>query len=274
MNRKSQQGELLFKAGQLLGPLLKIAENPESFDSDEITRAVARFCADAAHFSRATLAFSQGEPGHDYEPQYFAASAVLSTLRSRACSPDRRELLEFVPQARDSLLQELSSIPVTVEACIYAAHSPFSTYCLMKDLCSTVRKTVVWVDRYFDHTIFHRYLADVPPTALITLLTWPRDKSTSRADERRYDQFLDVSRLFAQERGSSAYELYTNDKIHARWVRCDDKLFSLGDSIKDIAKGTTFTVSRMDANTENLRAMYAFKNDGTELFGPNRAIHA
>ena len=33
MNRKHEQAEMIFKAGQLFGPLLKMAENPANYDS-------------------------------------------------------------------------------------------------------------------------------------------------------------------------------------------------------------------------------------------------
>ena len=66
MNRKREQAEIYFKIGQLLGPLLKMIENPESYDSDERVRIVARFFAESQGFLQAFSNFTKSERGHNY----------------------------------------------------------------------------------------------------------------------------------------------------------------------------------------------------------------
>ena len=60
-------------------------------------------------------------------------------------------------------------------------------------------------------------------------------------NKRPYDEFIDVSRSFSQERGPDKYRLLVEEAFHDRWLRCDEQLFHLGGSIKDgvraIARG-------------------------------------
>ena len=42
------------------------------------------------------------------------------------------------------------------------------------------------------------------------------------------------------------YRVVTDEHFHDRWLQCDNNLFALGGSIKDIGNGTTFTITRID----------------------------
>jgi hypothetical protein len=143
----------------------------------------------------------------------------------------------------------------------------------VKDICSTAKNQIVWQDRYFTHTTFHRFLSDVPASTSITLVTWPKSKCRGAKDERRYEEFLDISRLFALERGPSGYRLVTDEDFHSRWLRCDNTLFNLGDSIKELGEGTTFTIGKLDPTPENFKHLDESINRGTELFGPTNTSH-
>src|SRR5262249_53640241 len=246
MNRKKDQAELLFQFGTLLGPVLKLAEHPESYDGEERTRILARFWGEKDRFEQAVRRFVAGEPGHFY---YEALISILDSLPGPvqlSRRPSNSEFLHAITECRDKVMDGICSIPIPVEATIHEAGTPFSTYCIIKDLCSTVKTELVWMDRYFDQALFHRYFADTPSTARVTLVTWPETKCQSAADRRRYDEFMNVSRLFAQERGPERYRLITDEQFHDRWLRCDDKLFALGGSVKDLRNDVTFTISKLD----------------------------
>jgi catechol 2,3-dioxygenase-like lactoylglutathione lyase family enzyme len=87
----------------------------------------------------------------------------------------------------------------------------------VKDLCSTVKDKIVWLDRYFDQTVFHRFFTDTLTTAQITLVTLPASAARSNSDRQRVTEFRDVSRLFAAERGPTGYRLIENPDFHDRW---------------------------------------------------------
>lgn len=272
MSRKREQAELFVKLGELVGPLKKIAENPQTFDSDEKSRILARYFHDAAKFGDAFREFCGTEPGHLYHSQQYLATLTLNLFANKA-GMEPHATFDRVPKLWEDLFGILSSIPVPVESSIHAAHTPFSVYCLLQQLCTTVQKRIVWLDRYFDHRVFHRFFAETPKSVEIVLVTWPRSKFNSNKDLRRYDELLDVSRLFAQERGVSGYRLLTNEDIHARWLRCDDGLFNLGDSINALGTRVDFTVSKLDSTPENFSQIDSRLTSGVELFGSNQTTH-
>jgi len=275
MNRKQQQANLIFKLGQLLGPPIKMAENHSAYDADERTRIMARLSAEIPPFTNEVREFCVSEPGHDYVTQYWKANAAIENLRTHFMghSATEEKLFELIKETAPKVQGIILSIPVPTDSLILEARTPFSTYCLVNSLCSTVTQKIVWQDRYFDQTIFHRYFIDTPTTAQITLLTWPRSECKGKRDESRYDEFIDLSKLFARERGPQGYRLIRNPNFHDRWLRCDDKLFALGGSIKDIGNGTTFSISRLDSTMQNFKEFDDPVATGTEVFGPNQTSH-
>jgi hypothetical protein len=228
----------MFKAGLFFGPLLKLAENPESYDSEERSRLIARFCAEEDAFvHHQVMRFAEGEPGHNYAVERQRIYSLIQRIKhplmnGQSVSP---AWFESVKSSASEILEIITSIPIPIDSTIHEARTPFSTYCFVRDLCSTAKSGIVWMDRYFDHTIFHRYFTDMLPTVQVTLVTWPESKVQGAKDRERYGRFMDVSRLFASERGPDGYRLLTHDDFHDRWLRCDDKLFTLGGSIKDLA---------------------------------------
>lgn len=273
MNRKREQAEVFFQFGQLIGPLLKVAENPET--DSEHRKVMARFFADVDAFKKSFLTFAAGESGHDYRVQVYQAFGALAKFETghRRGELKGEELHSAVKDLRQQVFEALHEIPVPVESAVYDARTPFSTYRLVRDLCSTAQSLVLWMDRYFDQTLFHRYLADVPESAVVTLVTLPDTKLRSPKDLQRHSEFMNVSKLFAQERGPDRYRLVFNDAFHDRWLRCDDKLFHFGGSIKDLGADATFTISKLDFTPENVRAFEEPLSSGREVFGPTQRVH-
>jgi len=274
MTRKRQQAELMFSLGQFFGPVLRVAEHPEGFDKEEKTRIMARFFHDHDAFNQLLIKFClTGEAGHKYAVQFTQAQCQISRIHAQATHSNlsENELLDLVTEVSEKVTEILISIPVPVDSSIYEAQTPFSTYCFVNDLCSTVHGSLVWLDRYFDQTVFHRFFSDTPRSVLITLVTLPVTSAKGPSDTKRLSEFLDVSRLFALERGQAGYRLIANSHFHDRWLQCDEKLFTLGGSIKDLAK--PFTISRIDSTADNLKHVEEAIADGTELFGPNQPQH-
>ncbi len=237
MNGKKEQAELFFRLGQLLGPLLKMADNPASYDTEERIRVHARYVSDVYPFIDTLFLYGKSEPGHDYTVQASKAESALRDIIIVDTPQNLDSYCEMIKQASQRAFDGIYSIPVPVESAIHDAHTPFSTYCLVKDLCSTTAKQIVWMDRYFDQTIFHRYFVDTPKQTLITLVTWPQSKCTSPKDKQRYADFIDVSKLFALERSA------------------------------------TFTISKLDSTPENQRHFDEAIKRGTEMFGVNQRVH-
>ena len=261
------------KMGALFGPLMKWAESPGIYDTDEKSRIFARFFAEVPKFKSMFEAFTKSEPGHDYLPQYYQVVNRLGPFADYAAQMPASEFCGHIQKVYAEVFSAIYSIPVPVESAIHEAHTPFSTYCLLKDLCSTVSQRIIWMDRYFDATLFGRYFSDMPRSACITLVTYPFAECKGAKDQQRYKDFMSVSKLFAQERGASGYRLLTNDQFHDRWLQCDNKKFVLGGSIKDLGNATTFTVSKLDDTTDNQRHFDDALARATEVFGPLQTIH-
>lgn len=275
MNRQREKEELLCMLGMLFGPVLKVAEHPEQYEGAERTRIIARFFHEKNAFTGAVDRFAKGEPGHSYYAHY---ARVLSRCNRIAAfvnntPDDEAGLFALVEETYETIRDTISDIPVPLESTIHEASTPFSTYCLIRDICLATTTELMWVDRYFDCGLFHRYLRGVPRDVLVTLVTWPDTKLRGKADQDRFSAFLGVSALFAHERGGMGYRLIVNEAIHDRWLLSDDRLFELGGSVKDLGKETTFTMSRLDSTEENRRKLDQFAKDGAELFGPSVATH-
>jgi hypothetical protein len=273
MNRKREQAEIIYLLGRLFGPLEQAAADPSRFDGDEQKRIRARFFAEMPSFLREANKFCNGEPGHLYGSQKRVIQRLYSNLDAKLVGTDRIEELHPVLEAyKKQFIEQVLAVPVPVDSAIYEASTPFSTYCLIRDLCTTVRRQLVWLDRYFDQTIFHRFFIDTPSTAEIILVTLPGADLKSATDRSRHAAFMDISRLFAVERGPQRYRLIENGSFHDRWLRCDDKLFTLGGSIKDLDKGP-FTISRLDTTSFNQQRFDDAIAQGSEVFGPTHTTH-
>ena len=115
--------------------------------------------------------------------------------------------------------------------------------------------------------LFHRYLNGLPDSVSVVLVT------KDRGNHAEYQSFLDISRLYANERGSSKYRLVAESTNHDRWLRCDDQLYHLGGSAKDAGRRSAFTITKLEPTPENFQKLDTLAGSGTELFGPNSPTH-
>lgn len=271
MERKKQQADLIYKLGLLLGPLKDIADNPQLHTNESRARAGAKFFAVAPKFESEVQSFTRGEPGHHYDREWRYIHTELHTLNDGV-----RNQLDN-PQALSALLEEKSAairkgilaIPASADALILEAHTPFSTYCVVKDLCQTATERIIWVDRYLDASLFYRYLRDVPNDVKVTLLTWPSTKRKARD----FSEFLDVSRVYAKERGPDNYQLVVHLDIHDRWLCCNQQIYAFGGSVKDASQESYFTLTKVGPTLENLQKIDKLLKSGTEIYGPTHPIH-
>jgi hypothetical protein len=273
MNRKHEQAVMIDQLGQLFGPILKVVANPQGYDIEEKRRIAARFYAETVTFNERVEKFCKGEPHHHYLAELNKILMATMTLMNKSYSEKGYDLFENASATHETILDALCSIPKPIDSTIHDAVTPFSTYCLMRELCVTADKQVIWMDRYFDQAIFPRYLADVPKSAVVTLITYPENKCRGAADKQRYADFMGVSKLYAVERGPTGYRLLTDDAFHDRLLRCNDKLLTLGGSIKDLGRDSTFTVARLDATLENTKRFDEALTTGVEVFGPSQPQH-
>jgi hypothetical protein len=271
MERKKQQADLLIKLGLVLAPLYEIINEREAYDALARSRAGAKFFADFPKFQQEVRDFPRSEAGHIYRREYTRINSATHDLERMVeqCLDDPETLTKVVEEKKAEIQDALLAIPVLPDSIILDAHTPFSTYCLMKDLCQTIGNRLILVDRYLGGTVFYRYLRAVPKGVKVTLVTWPE----TEYKPTKWAELIDVSKLYASEYGSANYRLLVNKNIHDRWLYLDEQMYSLGGSIKDAGHGNNFTLTKIAPNADNHQKIEQLLNAGTEIFGPAQPIH-
>lgn len=180
--------------------------------------------------------------------------------------------LQAVTEQKSKFAEAIRSIPAKAEPKIIEADTPFTAYLYLKSICeNNSLKSLVWVDAWMGEEVFHRYLRWVEDSVKITLIT---KEPTSKRDKPRWSRFLDLSRLFAAERGLDSYELRVSDSMHDRLLVVDDnRIFHLGGSSKDAAKKHFYTVSYLEPTEVNLNTVAKIRNNAQEWFGSAATAH-
>ena len=263
MNRKKQQSDLIYKLGLLFGPLQEIANHPERFNTYSLSRIGAKFFAEIPKFESEVNSFARGEPGHDYRREWHNLHSAFHALNSgiEKHLENPVALKALLEEKSEAIINGILAIPVPTESLILEAYTPFSTYCIVKDLCQTVAERLIWVDRYLDASLFYRYLRDIHINVEVTLLTWPETKRNSKD----FSQFVEASKLYAAERGPDNYKLIVHEEIHDRWLCCDEQIYVLGGSIKDASIKNYFTLSKVDPTEENFIKIDQLISTGEEI---------
>jgi hypothetical protein len=263
MDRLQEKHGLYVKLGVLFGPLFRLAEHPEQYDTQERAETVARFYAERGSLQNDFQRFSAGQPGHLYLSENIRFHTALDRLRGRLEAG--HALADVVQQQFSEAQAALDAVPIPRTSVILEAGSPFTAYCRLRELCEVdATAALIWLDPFMSASNFHRYLTGVRSGVPITLVTSEPGPHAGRRDQTRWAEFLDVSRLFAAERGQALYTLVVQPNLHDRWVVFDDKrIYSLGGSAKDAADRDYFTITTVEASAENLQKIRNHITTGT-----------
>lgn len=273
MDRLQRKSQLLTQLGALFGPLQRLIEHPSAYDEREKAETLARYFAECPTLQAEFQAFSIGQPGHNYVVEYQKFYSALHAIQNRLVNgvPLETVVTDQLAIARAAI----DAVPVPRTSVIMEAGTPFTVYRRLRELCEVDATTrLLWLDPFLDSSIFHRYVANVRSGVPVTLVTsGPTQRSSSR-DKARWAEFCDVSRLYAQERGSALYRLLVQDSLHDRWVVLDDKrIYALGGSAKDAGSHDHFTITSVEASATNLERLQHHIDTATEVFGPNVPSH-
>lgn len=274
MNRLQIKLGLCIKLGALFGPLQRLVEYPEQYDEQEKAETLARYFSEHKKLITEFQEFSVGQPGHNYaiEQSKFhnAIRGVLHRLLNNGAP------LEIVVREQLAAAQAaIDAVPVPRTSVILEAGSPFTAYCRLRELCEVdATASLVWLDPFFGPSVFHRYLNGIKAHVPVTLVTSEPGTHAGSRDKTRWAEFLDISRLFAQERGISLYRLVIQPSLHDRWVVFDEKrIYALGGSAKDAGNRDYFTITDVEASPSNIQRIQNHIDTGMEFFGPNTHNH-
>lgn len=274
MDRLQEKHSLFTKLGALIGPLQRLVDYPEQYDEQESAQAVARYCDEYPRLASEFLTFSSGVPGHDYSIQYERFYLALRGIKEELIREDPLEAV--LPRAVSKAQAAIDAVPIPPASVILEAGSPFTAYCRLRELCEIdATLSLVWLDAYMGSSIFHRFLSAVRDTVSVTLVTCEPKPIAGKRDKQRWAEFLDISRLYAQERTPTTYRLLLQSSLHDRWIVLDNKrIYSLGGSAKDAGNRDYFTISNVDASPGNHAAIDELTTSGKEMFGPDTPTHA
>jgi hypothetical protein len=273
MDRLQEKYGLFSKLGALFGPLQRLIEHPEQYNEQEQAQIIARYCNDFPKLNNEFFYFCQNQPGYKYGIQSTRFRTALISVEIGLLYDE--ELKDLVSVAISKAQSAIDAIPVPSTSIILEAGSPFTAYCRLRELCEIdATASLVWLDPYFDESIFHRYLLNIRPQAVVTLVTCEPNTHASNRDKRRWTEFLDISRLYAQERGNTAYRLILQPSLHDRWIVFDEKrIYSLGGSAKDAGSRDYFTITSVESNSANIQIVQNQVTSGTEVFGSTNSTH-
>lgn len=276
MDRLKWKNDIIYKLGILFGPIQRINDDPESYNNQEEARILARFCSEYPKLTQEFKQFCTAQPGEDYDIQYTRLWEALTYFKADLAREGRTlsdAISYHFPKARSAV----ESVPVPVVSAILDASTPFSTYCKVRELCEAdTLESLVLIDPFLEASVFHRYLETAAENIFVTLVTSKLRESAGRRDRDRLNAFLDVSRLFAQERGKSSYRLvlHPSGVLHDRWLVLDEKrIYSLGSSVKDAGDKQYYTITGLDASSQNLRKIGDHIESGEEYFGSSTDEH-
>ncbi len=257
IDRKQQQTDLIVGVGHLLHPLRGIAV--EGKTPTEIANACREFNADLKDYRQAADAFAE-----EYDVERVAITRALNVLANQLGhhrdKPDA--LTRELDTAQTAVTDALLRVPMEVPSLVLGALSPFRALRTLKALFSAARTSVTCADPYMDRTIFHRYLADVDPSATVLLVTTDKGGGGSN----RLQELVDVARLYATERAPTSVTLVKAASAHDRHLICDDEAHHLGGSLKDAAAKDHYSITSQDLPDAET-AINALVAAGTALLG-------
>lgn len=272
-DRLSEKSDFLLKLGRLLGPLEAIIESPERFNDQEKAGTLARFFHDFPKLGEQFEQFCKSQPGHTYQIQLNKFLGELYALSSQLL--DGQPLEQVVGPRKAQLRKAIEDIPIPTSSVILEAGSPFTAFCKLRMLCeSDASESLVLCDPYVDLNVFHRYLRVVKQDVPVTIVTEQPESKATQKDKMRWNQFLDISKMFAQERGANHYRLIISPSLHDRWLVLDwEKIYALGGSAKDAASKDSFTISNVAPTDENQKLIRDLIASGEEWFGTLSQTH-
>jgi hypothetical protein len=126
-------------------------------------------------------------------------------------------------EARDVYVKRFRAIKNAIRAVpcddpdeILPTESPFQSYLRLRPIFTGVATRLHVFDPYLDSTVYHRYLAEVPDTVPIVVVTGEANmKASGGKATRRRRELVAVSELFAAERPTT-YRFLVSPALHDR----------------------------------------------------------
>lgn len=268
ISRKEKQAELLIKFGELIAPMVQLVEYPDQQNAQTRARASAKFTHDREKFQSLLYDFTRDEPGHNYTVENGQISGHLNRFMNQLVTfrNDTEKLRKEILDLRETVTTNILSIPCELDSEVFEAGSPFTVFIKIRSICETAKEELIFVDPYMGQGTLRRYFNGIQDQVVVTVITKKRSGS-------EFSDFLDVSRLFADEWGQSKYNLLYHSDLHDRYLKCDEDVYHLGGSLKDAARKSSFTVSKIAVPNDGKAAILKLLSESKEQYGPTNPKH-
>ena len=267
-SRKEQQAELLIQFGELIASMNELVNYPDQQTSQTRAKASAKFTHDRDSFQHLLNDFTGGEPGHDYQIENRQISKHLNSFTNQLVSfrDDTEKLRDELTRLKKAVIVSILSIPCELDSEVLEAGSPFTAFVKIRSICETANQELIFVDPYMGQGTVRRFFHGIPEQVTVTVITKQRGGN-------EFLDFLDVSKLYADERGQSRYCLMYHPDLHDRYLKCDETVYHLGGSLKDAGRKSGYTISKIMVASDGEASVVKLMGESTEQFGPNKSNH-
>jgi hypothetical protein len=267
--RKETQAEILILLGELISPLEDLVRYPDQQTSQSRAKASAKFAHDRQSFLNRLNDFAKGEPGHDYHVENSVITGRMNRFLNQleGFRDDTDALKEELSDLKKVVTSRLLAIPCEIEGDVVNANSPFSCFIKIRSIIETAQSEVVIIDPYMSGSVIRRYMSAVDSNARVTVVT------KRRAGGMEFGEFIDISKLYASERGPQKYRLMYHSDLHDRYLQCDNAVYTFGGSFKDAANKSRFTITTVKSKTDGKDEIKNIIQQSIEQYGQSNNQH-
>lgn len=269
VSRKEQQAELLICFGQLISSLEELVADTKLQTPQTRAKSSAKFAHDKPLFLRMISTFCKGEVGHDYVVESALITGKLNSFTNGLSAiRDNKEKLERALQdLRNVVKSNILTIPCELDMEVFDSSSPFTSYLKIRAIVESANKRLLFIDPWLGPGTLRRYFRDVQDKVKITVVT------KQRKGNSEFEDFIDLSKLYADEKGNDKYCLMYHPDLHDRYLQCDDTVYHLGGSFKDAGRKSGFTITKIQALPDNKCTMEGLISQSSEQYGPSMDTH-
>ena len=247
LKSQCEQQDIVIKIGACLAPIgvfLEKCKGDQSFAAD--INAIRRLQPSVGNQSFLT-AVHQFLSRYNYIA-YFGGiaspySSFANLLAQQTLPSKKKDTSTFINDIENNYnvmaetLSAIAQIPLPPVDLTIKAQNPFTAYCFITHILSTVKDYLYVMDPWIDATLFYRYLYQVPKTTKIRII------SSSNNWGNKIKEVESVEELFKVEYPN--YGRKDDPTLHDRRIITETAAFSLGGSIKDAAKKSEYTIVQL-----------------------------